>query len=28
VTYHFCSAACRSAFEKDLGAYLKRDTRC
>jgi xanthine dehydrogenase accessory factor len=28
VTYHFCSAGCRSAFEKDPGAYLKRDTRC
>jgi xanthine dehydrogenase accessory factor len=33
VTYHFCSAGCRSAFEKDPGAYLseaeaQRDTRC
>jgi xanthine dehydrogenase accessory factor len=28
VTYHFCSAGCRSAFEKDPGAYLTRDTRC
>jgi xanthine dehydrogenase accessory factor len=33
VTYHFCSAGCRSAFENDPGAYLleqeaQRDTRC
>jgi xanthine dehydrogenase accessory factor len=28
VTYHFCSAGCRSAFEKDPGAYLTRDIRC
>ena len=27
-TYHFCSAGCRSAFENDPGAYLKKDTRC
>jgi xanthine dehydrogenase accessory factor len=28
VTYWFCSAGCRSAFEKDPGAYLTRETRC
>jgi len=28
VTYWFCGAGCRSAFEKDPGAYLTRETRC
>ncbi len=28
VTYYFCSAGCRSAFEKDPDAYRKRETRC
>jgi xanthine dehydrogenase accessory factor len=28
VTYYFCSAGCRRAFEKDPGAYLTRETRC
>jgi len=28
VTYHFCSTGCRSAFEKDPDAYVKRETRC
>jgi xanthine dehydrogenase accessory factor len=28
VAYYFCSAGCRSAFEKDPHAYLKRETRC
>jgi xanthine dehydrogenase accessory factor len=28
VTYYFCSAGCRSAFEKDPAAYLKKDSRC
>jgi len=28
VTYYFCSGGCRRAFEKDPGAYLKRETRC
>jgi xanthine dehydrogenase accessory factor len=27
VTYYFCGAGCRSAFEKDPGTYL-RETRC
>jgi xanthine dehydrogenase accessory factor len=27
-TYYFCSGGCRRAFEKDPGAYLKRETRC
>jgi xanthine dehydrogenase accessory factor len=26
--YYFCCAGCRQAFEKDPGAYLKRETRC
>jgi xanthine dehydrogenase accessory factor len=28
VTYYFCRAGCRSAFEKDPAAYLKKDSRC
>jgi xanthine dehydrogenase accessory factor len=28
VTYYFCSAGCRSAFEKDPAAYVKKETRC
>ena len=28
VTYYFCCAGCRQAFEKDPAAYLKRETRC
>jgi YHS domain-containing protein len=28
VTYWFCSAGCRSAFENDPAAYTKRGTRC
>jgi xanthine dehydrogenase accessory factor len=28
VTYYFCSAGCRRAFENDPGAYVKRETRC
>jgi len=28
VTYYFCSTGCRSAFENDPQAYLKRETRC
>jgi xanthine dehydrogenase accessory factor len=28
VTYYFCGTRCRSAFENDPGAYLKRETRC
>ena len=27
-TYYFCRAGCRSAFEKDPAAYLKKDSRC
>jgi xanthine dehydrogenase accessory factor len=26
--YFFCCAGCRQAFEKDPGAYVKRETRC
>jgi xanthine dehydrogenase accessory factor len=26
--YYFCCAGCRRAFEKDPGAYAKRETRC
>jgi xanthine dehydrogenase accessory factor len=26
--YYFCCAGCRRAFEKDPGAYVKRETRC
>jgi xanthine dehydrogenase accessory factor len=28
VTYYFCRAGCRREFEKDPGAYVKRETRC
>jgi xanthine dehydrogenase accessory factor len=28
VTYYFCSAGCRQAFEADPAAYAKRETRC
>jgi xanthine dehydrogenase accessory factor len=28
VTYYFCRAGCRSAFEKDPAAYLTKDSRC
>jgi xanthine dehydrogenase accessory factor len=28
VTYHFCRAGCRRAFEKDPAAYVKKETRC
>jgi xanthine dehydrogenase accessory factor len=28
VTYYFCSAGCRRAFESDSAAYVKRETRC
>jgi xanthine dehydrogenase accessory factor len=28
VTYYFCSAGCRSAFEKDPAAYLPKEARC
>jgi len=28
VTYYFCSAGCRRAFEQDPAAYVKRETRC
>ena len=28
VTYYFCCAGCRSAFEKDPIAYLGNETRC
>jgi xanthine dehydrogenase accessory factor len=28
VTYYFCSAGCRSAFETDPAAYLSTETRC
>jgi xanthine dehydrogenase accessory factor len=28
VDYYFCCAGCRRAFEKDPGAYVKRETRC
>jgi xanthine dehydrogenase accessory factor len=28
VTYYFCCAGCRRAFEKDPAAYLKEDVRC
>jgi xanthine dehydrogenase accessory factor len=26
--YYFCCAGCRQAFEKDPGAYVKREARC
>ena len=28
VTYYFCSAGCRRAFEDNPAAYVKRETRC
>ncbi len=28
LTYYFCSAGCRQAFERDPAAYRKRETRC
>jgi xanthine dehydrogenase accessory factor len=28
VTYYFCCAGCRQAFERDPEAYRKRETRC
>ena len=28
VTYYFCSAGCRSAFEKDPAAHRPKETRC
>jgi xanthine dehydrogenase accessory factor len=28
VTYYFCSAGCRRAFQNDPAAHLKRETRC
>jgi len=28
VTYHFCSAGCRGAFEKDPAAYRPKEARC
>ena len=28
ITYYFCRAGCRREFEKDPGAYVKRETRC
>jgi YHS domain-containing protein len=28
ITYYFCSAGCRRAFENDPAAHLKRETRC
>ena len=28
VTYYFCRAGCRRAFEADPGAYVKKGTRC
>ena len=28
VTYYFCCAGCRRAFEHDPAAHLKRETRC
>jgi len=28
VTYYFCCAGCRQAFDKDPAAYVKRETRC
>jgi xanthine dehydrogenase accessory factor len=27
-TYYFCSAGCRSAFEKDPAAYARKESRC
>ncbi len=28
VTYYFCGAGCRRAFERDPAAYVKRETQC
>ena len=28
VTYYFCSAGCRQAFEADPAAHVKKETRC
>jgi YHS domain-containing protein len=28
VTYYFCSAGCRSRFDKDPAAYSGRESRC
>ena len=28
VTYHFCSAGCRAAFEQEPAAYLSKEARC
>jgi xanthine dehydrogenase accessory factor len=28
VTYHFCGAGCRTAFEHDPGAHLGKEARC
>jgi xanthine dehydrogenase accessory factor len=28
VTYYFCRAGCRRAFEADPAAYVKKGTRC
>jgi xanthine dehydrogenase accessory factor len=28
MTYYFCSAGCRRAFERDPAAYRERETRC
>ena len=28
VTYYFCSAGCRAAFEKDPAAYRPKEARC
>jgi xanthine dehydrogenase accessory factor len=28
VTYYFCGAGCRRAFEQDPAAHVKRETRC
>ena len=28
VTYYFCGAGCRAAFEKDPAAFLPKDARC
>jgi xanthine dehydrogenase accessory factor len=28
VTYHFCGAGCRAAFEKDPAAHLRKETPC
>jgi len=28
VTYHFCGAGCRAAFERDPAAHLRKETPC